>query len=200
MSPKSNYFNLLNMKQKNLFAAAILIIAIIGVVGCSGNKSQKSEPVTVEKILADADNYVGQTINLEGVCSHVCSKSGMKMFVADNADGKTIRVESNSAIGKFDKEAEDANVFVRGKLVEDKLTEADLQEMEKEIAEGTAVEHGEGGAGCATEQKAEGVEAGSSEMDRINAFRARIAERQAAEGKDYLSFYYIEAESYKILK
>lgn len=186
--------------MKNLFVAAFLIIAAVAIVGCSGNKSQTNEPVTVEKILADADNFVGQTIALKGVCSHVCSKSGMKMFVADNADGQTIRVESNSAIGKFDKEAEDANVFVRGKLVEDKLTEADLQEMEKEVTEGTAVQHGEGGAGCETEQKAEGIETGSSEMDRINAFRARIAERQAAEGKDYLSFYYIEAESYKILK
>ncbi|WP_436416553.1 hypothetical protein [Petrimonas sp.] len=188
------------MKNKKSLFAVVIVISALVAVSCSGNKSENKGTLTVENILSDADNYLGKTVNIEGVCSHVCSKSGMKMFVADNADGQTIRVESNSAIGKFDRGAESAKVFVRGKLVEDKLTEADLQEMEKEVTEGTAVEHGEGGAGCETEQKAEGTEIGSSEMDRINAFRARIAERQATEGKDYLSFYHIEAESYKILK
>ena len=33
---------------------------------------------------------------------------------------------------------------------------------------------------------------------RIADFRAKIAERKAATGKDYLSFYYMEASSYEI--
>lgn len=189
------------MKQRKLLIAAALVVASALILsGCSGNKSENKGTFTVENILADADNLIGNTIDIEGVCTHVCSKSGMKMFVADNEEAQTIRVESNSSIGKFDKEAEGSKVRVRGKLVEDRLTEADLQEMEKEVAEGTAVQHGEGGAGCETEQQAEGIEVGSSEMERINAFRTRIAERKAAEGKDYLSFYYIDAESYRILK
>ena len=34
--------------------------------------------------------------------------------------------------------------------------------------------------------------------DRIADFRAKIAERKTAAGKDYLSFYYMEASSYEI--
>ncbi|MEA4996658.1 MAG: hypothetical protein VB079_09220, partial [Petrimonas sp.] len=64
----------------------------------------------------------------------------------------------------------------------------------------TTVTHGEGGEGCETEQKAEGVAVGSSEMDRVNEFRTRLAERKASEGKDYLSFYHIAADSYSIVK
>ena len=91
-------------------------------------------------------------------------------------------------------------MVVKGTLVEDRITEADLQKMEKDIAEGTTVSHGEGGEGCETEQLAEGVAVGSSEMDRVNDFRTRIAERKAAEGKDYLSFYHIAANSYHVVK
>lgn len=89
---------------------------------------------------------------------------------------------------------------VTGKLVEERIDEAYLQEMEKEINDSTVVSHGEGGAGCETEQKAEGVTAGSSEMERVNNFRARIAERKAKDGKEYLSFYHIAADSYQIMK
>ena len=47
------------------------------------------------------------------------------------------------------------------------------------------------------EKKARGETASTPEA-RIADFRAKIAERKAATGKDYLSFYYMEASSYEI--
>lgn len=175
------------------FASALLFSLLMA---CSGN-AQKGT-LTVGNLLANPASYVGQTVTVEGLCTHVCSKSGMKLFMADDADGQTIRVESNATLGKFDKETAEKIVVVRGTLVEEKITEADLQEMENEIAQGTTVTHGEGGEGCETEQKAEGTTVGSSEMERVNGFRARITERKAAEGKDYLSLYHIAADWYKV--
>lgn len=39
----------------------------------------------------------------------------------------------------------------------------------------------------------------NSVEERISNFRKRIAERQAKEGKNYLSFYSVTADSYEIL-
>lgn len=41
-------------------------------------------------------------------------------------------------------------------------------------------------------------ETASTPEARIADFRAKIAERKTATGKDYLSFYYMEASSYEI--
>ena len=51
--------------------------------------------------------------------------------------------------------------------------------------------------GVIRKKKARGETASTPEA-RIADFRAKIAERKAATGIDYLSFYYMEASSYEI--
>ncbi|MDO5665680.1 MAG: hypothetical protein Q4G63_10550 [Bacteroidia bacterium] len=184
--------------MKNLFTTITVVFSFLIFSGCSGN-SQK-EPLTVDNILSNAEEYVEQVVTVKGLATHVCSKSGMKLFLQGETKDQTIRVESSGSLGKFDPEAVNHNVVVKGKLVEERIDEAYCQNLEEEIRNNTIVSHGEGGAGCETEQIAEGVAVGSSEMDRVNDFRARIAERKASEGKDYLSFYHIAADSYNIVK
>lgn len=181
--------------MKTLFTTITVVFSLLVLSGCSGN----SKTLTVDNVLSNPEEFVGQPITVEGVATHVCSKSGMKLFLQGNTKEQTLRAESSSTLGKFDEACVDNKVVVKGTLVEDRITETDLQQMEKEIAEGTTVTHGEGGDGCETEQLAESVAVGSSEMERVNSFRARIAERKATEGKDYLSFYHIAANSYHII-
>ena len=57
--------------------------------------------------------------------------------------------------------------------------------------------HGTGEAGCDSEKKARGETANSPEA-RIADFRAKIADRKAETGKEYLSFYFMEANSYEV--
>lgn len=184
--------------MKTLFTSIAVVFSFVILSGCAGN-SQKGT-LSVDNILSSPEEYVGQPVTVEGLATHVCAKSGMKLFLQGSSNTQIIRAESNSTLGKFDKACVDNKVVVKGKLVEERITEADLQKMEQEIAEGTTVTHGEGEEGCETEQKAEGVAVGSSELDRVNDFRTRIAERKASEGKDYLSFYHIAADSYSIVK
>ena len=61
----------------------------------------------------------------------------------------------------------------------------------------TAEQHGSTEAGGASE-KAARQETGITVEERIADFRTRIAARKAAEGKEYLSFYYVTATSYEI--
>lgn len=198
ISLTSNYSHINFKMKRKISLLFILAVVFTFLAGCSGNT--KNSPMKVGDLLTNADSYVGKNVVVEGLCSHVCAKSGMKLFLGDGTEnGPTLRVESNSTIGKFNPEAAEKKVVVQGKLVEERIDEAYCQKLEEEIRNNTLVSHGEGGAGCETEQANEGVAVGSSEMDRVNDFRARIAERKAKEGKDYLSFYHVAANSYKIL-
>ena len=190
------------MKKVNLLLLAV--ISLMTFASCTGNKTTAENNaeqtiLSVDDLLAVAEQEVDQPIMVEGVCTHVCSHGGKKLFLMGSDDSKTIRVESSDAIGAFKTECANSQVNIKGILKEERIDEAYLAKWEAEIAEGAAKEHGEEGEGCETEQKAQGEEVVNDDALRIQNFRDRIAERKANEGKDYLSFYYIEADEYSIL-
>ena len=82
----------------------------------------------------------------------------------------------------------------------DRIDEAYLAEWERSIADAAAQQHGTDEGGCTTEKQARGESQTASTAQRIADFRARIADRKAREGKEYLSFYHIEGDTYEILK
>ena len=178
----------------NLFAAAVSILIING---CSGNSNSK--PMSVDDLLTNAASLIDETVIVDGLCTHICQKSGMKLLLQGSDAAHTVRAESDATLGKFDPENVGKRVRVRGKLVEERLDEAYLQDLEKQLNDSTLVSHGEGGEGCETEQAAEGVTTGSSETERVNQLRQQIAERKASEGKEYLSQYHIAAESCQMI-
>ena len=89
------------------------------------------------------------------------------------------------------------NIVLPVMLDRRKPDEAYLQNWESRLKAQTEKSHGETAAGCDSEKKARGETANTPEA-RIADFRAKIAERKTATGKDYLSFYYLEASSYEI--
>ena len=197
-------YNLTNnyMKKANLFL--IVLISALTFISCTSNKNTgdaKTEqiPVSVDKVLADAEQEINNTIFIEGLCTHVCSHGGKKLFLMGDDDSSTIRVESNDALGAFKSECVNSMIQVKGTLKEERIDEAYLAQWEAKIAAGTVEEHGEDGEGCETELKAQGQEDVASETGRIKDFREKIAERNETEGKNYLSFYFIEAKEYTIL-
>ena len=190
------------MKKVNLILLAFISIMVLA--SCTGNKkttdsNAEQTPVTVDEMLAMADQEVDNVVMIEGVCTHVCSHGGKKLFLMGDDDSKTIRVESTDALGAFKSECANSLIYVKGTLKEERIDEAYLTKWESEMAEGTAEEHGEDGEGCATEQQAQGQDSVTGDAGRIKDFRTKIAERNETEGKNYLSFYYIEADEYSIL-
>lgn len=185
------------MKQRKLIIKAFLL-GIIGVllINCTGG----NKVMSVDDLLANAESMVGENVIVEGLCTHVCQTSGMKLFLQGSDAENSIRAESGANLGKFDPESIDKKVIVRGKLAEFRIDEAYLKDLEQQLMDSTHVGHGEEGAGCDTELAAEGIASGTSEMERVTILRDQIAERNANEGKEYLSQYYIEAEGYEIVK
>lgn len=203
------------MKKSLLFAS--LLTLVLTLASCGGN-SQKNDGestdisvISVDEVLADPDAIVGDTIVIEGVCSHLCRHGGRKAFVAGSADSLMLRCEAYPLMGQpFPKSTVHHPIQVTGILREQRIDEAAVVEMEKQNAERLgyiAREQGDESAeiasraesGCDTERAAQGQKDLSTFSDRMADYRARIAARQEKEGKPYLSFYYLDAISYQSL-
>ncbi len=198
------YKNYERMKLKSLTIASMAVFALT-FTACSGNskksetetnEAQASAVQTIDELLERADSLVGTQVTFQGVCTHTCKHGATKMFMMGSDDTKTIRVEAGE-LGSFDTKCVNSMVEVTGTLVEQRIDEAYLQKWEAQAKSQTAKTHGEGEAGCDSEKKARG-ETGNTVEERIADFRAKIARRKADTGKDYLSFYYVEAKSYAI--
>ena len=194
------------MKTKKLsIAIALLAVAVIGT-SC-GNKQQKSSPDTtteqttssaleIDSLLANAENLAEKEVTIEGVCTHTCKHGAKKIFLMGSDDTQVIRVEAGT-LGAFDPKCVNSIVRDTGTLKEQRIDEAYLQNWEAQLKAQAAEKHGTGEAGCDTEKKARGETANTPEA-RIADFRAKIADRKASSGKEYLSFYFMEANSYEV--
>ena len=193
------------MKMKKYVVLVVALMAMVGFNSC-GNKQQKqqdeaSEQLTgaidVDSLLVAADSLLGQEVTVEGVCTHICKHGGRKIFLMGSDDTQTIRIEAGK-VGKFDQKCVNSLVKVTGMLVEQRVDEAYLENWENQLKAATAEKHGDSdAAGCSTEKQARGETANSPEQ-RIADFRKKIAARKARDGKEYLSFYYVEANNYEI--
>ncbi len=198
------------MKKTAFFA--ILAIACMAMFSACGSKtSTEAQPeevsaMSVDEVLANADSLVGDTVTIEGVCSHLCSHGAMKAFVAGTADSIMLRCEANPHIGQaFPLEMTRHAVQVKGILVEERVDSAVIEQMvaQNEALKAQAAAKGEEAkdheSGCETERTARGQKNAVTFEDRIADYRQKIAARQEKEGKPYLSYYYLQAISYDIL-
>lgn len=196
--------------MKHILFIALLAIAAGSVhTGCKSKTGRQNTPsqetpqiktLEVDEVLAQAENLTGKTFTTEAVCTHICSHGGGKIFLMGSDDTKTIRVEAGEKIGSFKPETVNNLVRVTGKLMEERIDENYLANWEAQVKSQTGEKHGTTAQGCESEQKARGEAPADNAEQRIANFRQRIAERQEKEGKNYLSFYYIEGESYEIVK
>lgn len=192
------------MKIKSFLILATALV----MVACGGNTSNKSNneeaeavaatAMDIDALLSSAEELAGKEVEIEGICTHICSHGGRKIFLMGSDDTKTIRIEAGE-LGAFDQKCVNSIVKVKGILNEERIDEAYLKQWEALNAANAAEEHGDGEGGCSTEKAARG-ETGNTVEERIAGFRARIAERKASEGKEYLSFYFVLATAYEVVE
>jgi hypothetical protein len=194
----------------------------VSFTSCSGNKQTQqeqasSEALSVDDALAQADANVDKLITIEGVCTHTCKHGATKIFLQGSDNSNVIRCEGrNLEGGAFSKDCVKNVVRVTGYVRESRIDEAYLQNWKRQYEEAMmqqqanveqAIEQGLDeeeqekigtSAGCSTEAAAR-REQGNTIDEKIANYREQIAARKAAEGKEYLSFYHIEATAYEIV-
>lgn len=188
-----------------LFKTALAALAAIAMISASSCKSNSSDATAVEadkyislsvdSLMSAPQTYLGDTIIVDGSCSHLCKHGGTKAFLV-SADGETLlRCEATSSMGgAFSPDCIGKTLSIKGVVCENRITENDIKEMEEQHAK----TEGKADHACATDAKAQGQDSISEFDARMADYRARINERLEKEGKDYLSFYYLESISYDV--
>lgn len=182
------------MKIVNYLFIGALAIAGIGMTACSGSSKQSDEtadsiaPVkvlSVDSVMADAEALAGDTVTVEGLCTHLCKHGGRKAFLANADTTVMIRCEATQAIGgAFSPDCVGKDLTVEGVLQAQRLGRSEIVAMVE--AQNAATEEGH----CDTEQKASGPAAGW----------LKTLDEQIAAGGDttIVVGYYIETSSYTV--
>lgn len=190
------------MKRFQLLNVTIFVAMFFLALSCDniGNKKADEAKTTtqetastamdVDVLLTNAADFVGKEVEVEGICTHICKHGARKIFLMGETN--SIRVEGGE-VGKFDQKCVNSIVNVIGTLEETRIDEAYLQKWEAKIAAEVKENHGDGENGCDAEKNAR-KEKGNSPQERIDNFRKQIEDG----GKDYISFYHINALSYEI--
>lgn len=185
--------------MNKVISTLVLVMSCIVSVWGQAAPEDTAQKVTLANLLENGSQYVGKTVSFSGKTIHVCSKSGMKLFMEIPGTKQTLRVNSTPKLGKFPRTCNNHKVEIIGIVEESRIDEDFLKQWESKIKAQTEEKHGHGEEGCAAE-KAATKETGNSSSQRIADFRKRIAQRKQAEGKNYLSFYHVKAISYHIVQ
>ena len=85
------------MKKVNLFLIALA--SVIAFASCNNNKKTSETEnetettqtiVTVDELMTNAEQEVDNIVLVEGVCSHICSHGGKKLFLMGDDDSNKI--------------------------------------------------------------------------------------------------------------
>lgn len=188
------------MKLRTLLAAAAVVLGMGFFAACSSKTAETVQPaaLSVDSVMTVAADIVGDTIEVEGLCSHLCKHGGRKAFLVGADSTTVLRCEATAEMGgAFAPDCVGKTLKVRGIVSENRIGEAEVAAMEARQAEADSAARAH--EACDTEKKAQGQDSIDTFEGRMADYRAKIAARTEAEGKDYLSFYYIEALSYEIV-
>ncbi|MDE5930214.1 MAG: hypothetical protein K2H03_07010 [Muribaculaceae bacterium] len=202
--------------MKLLSIAAAMALSLSALVSCSGNGGSMSVDVadtllTVDNLYADPLAFVGDTIQVEGVCSHLCSHGGTKAFMQGESGEYTLRMQATPAIdGAFSPDCAGQRMLARGILREDRVGKAEIDSLERaymlrqerEAALGSdageKMSEGKKGNHCDADAKARGFDTVVTPAERLARMRAEIDSRLKSEGKEYISYFYLETISYEV--
>ena len=157
------------MKNSKTF---LCILALFFVLISCGQKQQSSstetskpsEVMQVDDLLSNAETLVGETVVVDGVCTHICRHGGKKLFLMGSDDTKTIRVEQ-AVILAVSVGNSKQHCGVKGVLMEQRIDEAYLVNWETKLADQTE-KHGVMRADVLP-SKAQNEKSANTEQERV---------------------------------
>jgi len=176
-----------------------VIILLFALTGCNRGIKETAEQngsdtvkITVANFLTNAPERINKAIVIEGTVSHTCKHGGKRMFLVDGNDSINVEITTGPDIVKFDDALVGSRVRVSGILKEERIDEKFLSEWENEIKK-PQENHD---VGVHTGTKGHMDQTDQDKLDQIAAYRQDLK----AAGKDYLSFYSVEAVKLEELK
>ncbi|RLD87794.1 MAG: hypothetical protein DRJ09_09595 [Bacteroidetes bacterium] len=183
------------MKKFLLFSVSLFILTSVFNISLATASSKGGKKIELSNFNKKAADFVGKTIRLQGIVDHVCEHDGKKMFLVDESSDARVKIVPNENMAAFTQDLIGETVEVTGIVKEFRLDEDYLIEMEEKVKsesnEESEIHMGDG------EHKDKKEEHNTKDkMKQINNLRQKLKDS----GNDHLSFYSVEATSFKIIK
>jgi len=183
------------MKKILFFSVSLFILFSVFSVNTASASLKGDKKIKLADFNKKAADFVGKTIKLRGIVDHVCEHDGKKMFLVDENSDARVKIVPNENMAAFTQDLIGETVEVTGIVKEFRLDEDYLIEMEEKVKadsnEESEVHMGDG------EHKGKKEEHNADDqLEQINNLRKKLKDS----GKDHLSYYSVEASSFKVLK
>lgn len=181
----------------------------------TADKVAEENVMTVDQLYSSIADMVDSTVIVSGEVDHVCKHGGTKMVIFNPETEKSIHINAGASGNFRADEVKDQDVVVYGKVEEEVVDEAYIDEMQakldEEIAKGNIdvdnteeadvakeAEHKEGEE-AAPDNDEKHKQAFAARQKQIDNLRAKLAKLKE-EGKDHISYYSVNCDSYKVIE
>ncbi len=196
--------------------SALIIICVYLFAACHGGGDRDQTPavdttemLTVDRLLANPEEYVGKRVTVIGDVDHFGIYEGRRMFMrCDDNDSLHLRCDATAAIGgNFNQDIVGRRIIIKGLLQERRIDEAYIdrltqsfmahhEQLDQKQAE-TQASLPDYLVETATDKTVYGGLTKTRNPDSmfaqtIEEYRRQIAARRALDGKDYISAYYVD--------
>lgn len=201
------------MKKILLLISSAVATVMTSCSSCSSEPSHNivvTDCISVNKVLANAPELVDSIIEINGQCAHICDYTSYTAYIM-GADSALIRCVATPGIGGFFPDSlEKKEVIFTGMFrdqhlnIEGILNLDEQYKMHVQILRDYNIDDEtqmlDSHRRCEYERKYRGQEGVVFFDESTQNYRERIEKRIAEEGKDYLTFYYLEVNSYQIVE
>ncbi|HXV75541.1 MAG TPA: DUF4920 domain-containing protein [Candidatus Polarisedimenticolaceae bacterium] len=110
------------------FLPVLLVLAVLPAVAVGGGEEtfgagvSGRDTIPISVLLADAGDYVGKTVRVEGVITGVCQKAGCWMTLAEDGRKDEIRVKVGDGVIVFPADGKGRRAIAEGVLTKVEMT------------------------------------------------------------------------------
>lgn len=172
--------------MKKLLLPVFILASAVLLFSCEKKKTEVDNfavAYTVDSLLQEIDQHIGDTILIKGFVTHTCSHGGTKCFISAENSDVTMQIFAKGEIGSFDAELVGNEIVIKGVLFEKRTSKEEIDEREMKVIEKEK-------ADADTHEECE------HERSNIESMRKWMEEK----GRDYYSTYYVEGVSYESRK
>lgn len=109
--------------MKRLIGIVILCASLLAAAELKlGKPLTVKDPVSIEKVYAEPDKFLGKTVAVKGKITEVCQMMGCWMNLVDSASGKMIRIKVNDGEIEFPKNGSGRMAIAEGTLMKIELS------------------------------------------------------------------------------
>ena len=123
--------------MRTLFALLLTIVALPVGAQTLGKPLQLKEPMSIQKLMATPDAYVGKTVQVKGKVTDVCQELGCWMELVDASSGAKVRIKVEDGVIVFPKDSAGKTAVAEGVFAKQVLTRDQAVAQAKQEAEET---------------------------------------------------------------